>query len=242
MVLGMELPFALGPLDALNLAAAMFLVVAWLLIGLVIEYPPARRPSVSNLMADYRREWMVQMVTRQPRIFDATIIESLRQGTAFFASTCMIAIGGGVALIGNSARIQGLATDLTLSSEAILIEVKIILVLAFLATALLKFVWANRLFGYCSVLMAAVPNDVTDPLAYPRAAQAAEINITAARSFNRGLRAIYFALAALGWMLGPVALILATLTASAVMLRREFASTSRRVILSVRSGEHANSE
>jgi uncharacterized membrane protein len=33
------------------------------------------------------------------------------------------------------------------------------LVVAFLANALLKFIWAHRLFGYCSILMAAVPND-----------------------------------------------------------------------------------
>jgi uncharacterized membrane protein len=242
MVAPMNLPFSLGPLAGLDLIALAALVVAWVAIGALIEHPPASYPSVSNLMADFRREWMRQMVTRQPRIFDATVIESLRQGTAFFASACMIAIGGGVAVIGNSERLVGLASDLTLTTEGTLVEVKIILVLAFLSNALLKFVWANRLFGYCSVLMAAVPNEVTHPQAYPRAAQAAEINITAARSFNRGLRAIYFALAALGWLLGPWALIGATVIASGIMLRREFASTSRRVILSVASGEHASSE
>jgi uncharacterized membrane protein len=227
----MDLPFDLGPLDGPNLAAVLLLLAAWAGIGWLIEHPPRARPSVSLLMERYRRDWMAQMVTRQPRIFDASIIESLRQGTAFFASTCMIAIGGGVAMIGNSDRITGLATDLTLTTTGVPVEVKIILVLAFLANALLKFVWSNRLFGYCSVLMAAVPNDPGDALAYPRAAQAAEINITAARGFNRGLRAIYFALAALGWLLGPWGLIAATLAASAVMLRREFASTSRAVIL-----------
>jgi uncharacterized membrane protein len=228
----MTLPFSLGPLAGLDLVAVALLIGAWVGIGFLIEHPPASYPSVSNLMADFRREWMRQMVTRQPRIFDATIIESLRQGTAFFASACMIAIGGGVALIGNSDRLIGLASDLTLQSEGVLIEVKIIMVLAFLANALLKFIWANRLFGYCSVLMAAVPNDITHPQAYPRAAQAAEINITAARSFNRGLRAIYFALAALGWLLGPWALIVTTMVASGIILRREFASVSRQVILS----------
>jgi uncharacterized membrane protein len=242
MLAPMNMPFDLGPLDAQNLAAIAFLVAAWLLTGWLIEHPPAARPSVSTLMVRYRRDWMAQMVTRQPRIFDASIIDSLRQGTAFFASTCMIAIGGGVAMIGNSDRITGLAVDLPIDTGTVPIEAKIILILFFLANALLKFIWANRLFGYCSVLMAAVPNDVTDPRAYPRAAQAAEINITAARSFNRGLRAIYFALAALGWMLGPVALGLATVVASAVMLRREFASTSRGVMMSADSGEHPTSE
>lgn len=229
----MDLPFALGPLTGPDLAAVALLILASLVIGRIIEHPPARHPSVSLLMADYRREWMRQMVTRQPRIFDASIIASLRQGTAFFASACMIAIGGGVALIGNSDRLVGLATDLTIEAPEVLVEVKIILTLAFLANALLKFVWAHRLFGYCSVLMAAVPNDAAAPLAYPRAAQAAEINITAARNFNQGLRSIYFALGSLGWLLGPWALVGTTLAASAVMLRREFMSTSRRIMLSV---------
>lgn len=242
MVPHMNLPFSLGPLAGLDLVAVAFLLAAWLLLSWLIEHPPAAFPSVSVIMAGFRREWMRQMVTRVPRIFDATVIESLRQGTAFFASACLIAIGGGVALIGNSERLVGLASDLTIQAEGVLIEVKIIAVLAFLANALLKFIWANRLFGYCSVIMAAVPNDPEHPMAHPRAAQAAEINITAARSFNRGLRAIYFALAGLAWLLGPWALIGATVIACVIMLRREFASTSRRVIMDVASGDHAASE
>ncbi|WP_390621816.1 DUF599 family protein [Rubripirellula tenax] len=34
------------------------------------------------------------MVTREPRIFDSQIMASLRQGTSFFASTCLLAVGG----------------------------------------------------------------------------------------------------------------------------------------------------
>lgn len=221
----------LGALGTPDLLAVLVVLLLWAGSGWVIEHPPARRPSVSLIMQDYRQDWMRQFVTRQPRIFDATLIDSLRQGTAFFASACMIAIGGGVALIGNSDRLRGLAEDLTIDPTTIQVEVKMILTLAFLANALLKFVWAHRLFGYCAVLMAAVPNDVTDPQAYPRAAQAGDINITAARNFNKGLRAIYFALAALGWLFGPWGLILAALAATTVLLRREFVSQSRDVML-----------
>lgn len=227
----MTLPFPIHALSVLDAAALVILILAWSLTGWFVEHPPASRPSVSSVMADYRRDWMRQFVTRSPRIFDANVIDSLRQGTAFFASASMIAIGGGVALIGNAARLEGLAQDLTLEAEGVVVELKIILVLIFLANALLKFVWSHRLFGYCAILMAAVPNDPTDALAYPRAAQAAEINITAAKSFNRGLRAIYFALAAIGWLLGPWALIGATVLTSLVLLRREFASVSREVML-----------
>lgn len=214
-----------------DLLACVAVLAMWWGTGFLVEHPPASRISVSRLMSDYRQDWMKQFVTRSPRIFDANVIDSLRQGTAFFASACMLAIGGGVALIGNAAQLQGLAQDLTLEANSLVIELKIIFVLAFLANALLKFVWAHRLFGYCSILMAAVPNDPADPLAYHRAEQAAEINITAAKSFNRGLRSIYFALAALAWLLGPIAVGVAGIAASTVLLRREFASQSREVML-----------
>ena len=207
------------------------LVLAWLVSGWFSEHPPKALPSVSLLMEEYRRDWMRTFVTRQPRIFDATLIESLRQGTAFFASASMIAIGGGVAVIGNAATVQKLAADLPLAGTGPDVALRMLPVIGFLANALLKFVWANRLFGYCSILMAAVPNDPDDPIAFHRAGQAAEINITAAKSFNRGLRSIYFALAALGWLVGPWGLLLGTVLATGILVRREFASTSRRVIL-----------
>lgn len=219
--------------SALDLAAVGLLFAAWILSALAVEHPPAAYPSVSRLMADFRREWMVHFVTREPRIFDSQIVTNLRQSTAFFASGVMIAIGGGFALVGNADMLRGVAEDLTLGQDPVVVwEVKTILMLLFAANAFLKFVWAHRLFGYCAVLMAAVPNDPEDPDAYPRAAQAGEINVTAARGYNRGLRSVYFGIAAAAWLLGPVPLIAAVAVTLAVILRREFASESRRVLLS----------
>jgi uncharacterized membrane protein len=110
-------------------------------------------------------------------------------------------------------------------------EAKILLVILLVASGFLAFVWAHRLFGYCAVVMASVPNDPEAPSAYPRAEKAAEININAARSYNRGLRAIYFAMAALAWLLGPVALLISTAVTFVVLWRREFASKSRMTLL-----------
>jgi uncharacterized membrane protein len=221
----------LAAIPLIDLIGLGFLILAWLIAGWVSEHPPGSTPSVSTLMEEYRRDWMKTFVTRLPRIFDATLIDSLRQGTAFFASACMIAIGGGIAVIGNAAAVQRLTDELPLSGTGPEVALKMLPVIGFLANALLKFVWAHRLFGYCSILMAAVPNDPADPLAFHRAGQAAEINITAAKSFNRGLRSIYYALAALGWLLGPWGLLLSTVLATGILLRREFASASRKVIL-----------
>lgn len=220
-----------GPLTFGDALALGLLVASWLVLGFVIEHPPARHPSVSVIMQEFRRDWMRQFLTRQPRIFDATMIDSLRQGTAFFASASMIAIGGGVALMGNAGVAVGLAEDLTLPADPVAFQIRVLPVIAFLANALLKFVWAHRLFGYCAILMAAVPNDPAAPDAMERALQAAEVNIHAAKNFNRGLRAIYFALGALGWLLGPIGMVATVTMVSSVLIRREFASQSRQIML-----------
>lgn len=216
------------PLDA---AALGLLLLAWIGVARAIEAPHSRRPSVSFLMERYRHDWMRAYVTRAPRVFDMMALGNLRQGTAFFASSCLIAIGGGLALVANPQTLRGFAQDLSLETAPILIwELKMLLILLFLASALFKFIWSHRLFGYCAVVMSAAPND-DSPRAYHHAEQAADIANSAARSFNRGLRAIYFSLGAAAWLVGPVPLILATLATVAVLWRREFNSRSREILL-----------
>ncbi|SFS00396.1 DUF599 domain-containing protein [Yoonia litorea] len=219
-------------LSPLDWVAAAIIVTSCYLIGWWIEHPTASRPSVTVLMSERRRDWMKVFVTRDPRIFDSQIVGGLRQGTAFFASTCLLAVGGVLALIGNTEPLRGVAAEVSdMAVPVVLFQMKLSLVALFLTNAFLKFVWANRIFGYCAVMMAAVPNDPDDPIAYPRAAQAAELNIRAAINFNRGLRAMYFALGALAWLLGPEALLLSTVVVLFLLWTREFASLPRRIIV-----------
>ena len=219
----------LGPFDW---GAAGAMLLAWFLISWMIEHPGAKRPSVTVLMSERRRDWMKVFVTRDPRIFDSQILASLRQGTSFFASTCLLAVGGVLALAGNTEPLRGVAAEVTeMAVPVVIFQLKLAFVAIFLTNAFLKFVWANRVFGYCAVMMAAVPNDPADPVAFPRAAQAAELNIRAAINFNRGLRAMYFALAALAWLLGPIALMVSTVIVVWVVWSREFASLPRSILL-----------
>ncbi|WP_323035743.1 DUF599 domain-containing protein [Pararhodobacter sp.] len=222
----------LGLFSPWDFLALVLLAACWALLGRRIESDRAASQSVTVLMAAYRREWMRQFITRAPRIYDATIIGNLRQSTSFLASATMIALGGLLALIGNSERLVGVAQDLTLGSHnPRAVEIKLMLAGLFLTHAFLKFLWSNRLFGYASVIMSAVPNDPADPLCLPRATQAAEVNIRAAFNFNRGLRSTYFALASLVWLIGPWSLIGAVAVVSYMIWWREFASASRNILL-----------
>lgn len=222
----------LSLLSTLDWGVAAFLIAVWIVLGWIIEHPPKNRPSVTTLMSQKRRDWMEVFIHRDPRIFDSQILASLRQGTSFFASTCIFAIGGVLALAKNTDPLIGVTQEVTaVMSPVFTIQLKLAFVALFLTNGFLKFVWANRIFGYCAVLMSAVPNDPTDPRCVPIAGQAGELNIRAAMNFNRGLRSMYFALGALAWLLGPIHLLIATLVVIWVVWSREFASMPRDILL-----------
>ena len=228
-MIGADLLPLLSPADGL---AVGFTLLGGMALQRAIESPRFPRPSVSQIMASYRRDWMREFVTRQPRLYDASVLGGLREGITFYASSCLIGLGGGLALVADTRPLQGLALSFDLEADpALLVKAKVLFVLAFLVNAFLKFVWSHRLFGYCSVLMASVPNDPAHPRAQMRAARAAELNITAARNYNRGLRSVYYALGALGWLLGPWALLVTMGATFATLIRREFASQSRAAIV-----------
>jgi uncharacterized membrane protein len=224
--------FDLAPLlSVLDLAAVVVLIGGAWIVGWRIEHPPTRRPSVTGLMAAHRLAWMQRFAERDNRIFDSQILSNLRQSTTFFASSCLLAIGGVLALIGNVEPLTGLAD--TLYDEAapkVLWQLKLVLVALFLVQAFLRFVWSNRVFGYCAVLMGAMPNDPDDPGVPDLVRQAADLNIRAAINFNRGLRAMYFALGATAWLMGPELLLVAGSLAIWVVWSREFASAPRQIL------------
>jgi uncharacterized membrane protein len=217
----------LSPADVAGLA---LLALAYFGTGWVIEHPGRDRRSVTVMMAEIRRQWMRELARRDQRIFDSQIVGNLRNATSFFASTTILVIGGVLAVAGN-AEMLGTVTGGLLADErpVELYQLKLFLVALLLVAAFLRFVWSNRLFGYCSVVMAAVPAP-GDPMAMTVARQAAELNIRAAFNFNRGLRAIYFALAAATWMLGVVPLMLATLATVWTLWDREFSSHPHRIL------------
>ena len=115
--------------------------------------------------------------------------------------------------MGSPDHLVELTQAMTQSQEATSLKLQIKLAFAtlFLVYAFLKFAWSNRLFSYCTVLMAAVPNNPNHPQAILRAIMAGEISIRTALNFNRGLRAIYFALASLAWLTGAPILLTAFL-------------------------------
>ncbi len=73
---------------------------------------PHGRNSLNARMNIYREVWMRRMLDREVRIVDTQIMGSLQNGTAFFASTSLLAIGGALTLLRSTDAAMSVAVDL----------------------------------------------------------------------------------------------------------------------------------
>jgi uncharacterized membrane protein len=215
-----------------DLLAFAFFVAAWGGYHYAIEF--GSRSGLNVSMAEYRMRWMAEMSRRDNRIVDANIMTSLQNGTAFFASTSLLAIGASATLLRASDDAVKIAADLPfgIAATRTLWEVKVIGLLFIFGYAFFKFAWAYRLFNYAAVLVGATPS-ANSPDAAERAliaGRAGRMGVAAARHFTRGQRAFFFALAYLGWFLSPWALVATTGFVMVVMWSRQYTSDAHDAI------------
>ena len=218
--------------DYLGLA---FFALAWMAYWAAVELTPAGRRGLNPLMNEYRHRWMEQLVVRENRIVDTTILASLQNGTAFFASTSLIAVGGVLALFQSTDTVVGLFAELPfgLSTTRVAWEVKVMGLAVVFVYAFFKFAWSYRLFNYVAILVGSVPvlRDDNHEEASAAARRAAAMSVVAGKHFNRGQRAFFFALAYLGWFVSAYVFIAATAAVLYVMWKRQFASDAREALL-----------
>jgi uncharacterized membrane protein len=225
-------------LSSLDFAALVFFIVAWFVYHVLLELTGLGRNGLNRMMNDYRYTWMEQMVVRENRIVDSTLTSSLQNGTAFFASTSLVALGGVVTLFRSTDTAVTIFADLPLglptTREAW--EVKVLGLAVIFIYAFFKFAWSYRLFNYVIILVGAVPVLTSSNVEEARAAarRAAALNVVAGKHFNRGQRAFFFALAYLGWFVSAYILFLTTAGVFFVMWRRQFASDARHALVDPR--------
>ncbi|WP_324617391.1 DUF599 domain-containing protein [Microvirga alba] len=219
----------------LDYVAMGFFGVAWFAYHAAVELTPAGHRSLNAVMNQYRYRWMEQLVVRENRIVDTTIMASLMNGTAFFASTSLIAIGGVLALLRSADAVLPVFANLPFgqATTPLIWEVKVIGLAIIFVYAFFKFAWSYRLFNYMAIIVGAVPvlNEGNREEGLAVAHQAASMNIVAGKHFNRGQRAFFFSLAYLGWFIGPYVFVVATAAVLYVMWRRQFISDARLAAL-----------
>jgi uncharacterized membrane protein len=212
----------------LDIAASLFFVLSWAGYALFAQWRSKSVPTLHNTMDGYRRLWMVRMIERDNRMVDVNIMRNLTRSSQFFASTTMLVLGALIALMGYVQQALDVVSGLpfTVKASQRLLEIKIMLMVLIFVYAFFKFSWAIRQLGFCSTLIGAAPKQPRDnPEQYAADIdRLAAVTSYAGTNFNDGLRAYYFALAAMTWFLHPYLMLIATAWVVYVLYHREFES------------------
>ncbi len=210
-------------LDWIGLA---WFVVCWLGYEQVVERGWSGRKTLLEETNKLRLGWGRVMLTREPRIVDAALIANLLPSLSFYANTSIYIIAALFAALGTLDQLITTASEMpfsrVLSREAT--EIKLLILLGVFVIAYFKFTWSLRQFNLLSITLGSVPQKASKDEMEIHAQKFAAVNSCAGNDFNRGLRAYYFGMAVMSWMVSPWLFILSTIVIVIVLARREFFS------------------
>jgi uncharacterized membrane protein len=223
----------IADLSTLDVVALALFLTVWGGYNSLFDGRFRRPESINSKMVAMREVWMANLLRRENRIGDATMIGLTIRTATFFASTTVILIA---ALVGVLGSISAAGTDTVQMSSLFhatgraLFELKTFVLISVFIYAFFKFTWAIRQFNYFSAVLGSAPYLSPTDVDHGIARRMAEILSHAIWTLNAGVRAYYFAVAALSWFVGPLFFIVTTLLMTVVLVRRQLYSATQRAI------------
>lgn len=209
--------------DWIGLAWFLF---CWLGYEMVVERGWIGRQTLLEETHKMRLAWGRVMLKRGQRIVDVALIGNLLQSLSFYANTSIYIIAALFAALGALDQLMAAASELpfskVLSREAT--EIKLLILIGVFVVAYFKFTWSLRQFNLLSITLGSVPQEADDEEQEKYAQKFAAVNSCAGNDFNRGLRAYYFGMAVMSWMVSPWLFICSTVVIVFVLARREYSS------------------
>lgn len=212
--------------------ASIFPILCWLGYNLGVPFVEARRPSLSVIMSMQRRRWVANAAKRETPV-DAILAGNLMGSVSFLASTSMLIVLALFAALGQLPALArtvstfGFANDYTAGE----MQLHLLVLLAIFASSFFAFTLSLRQFNHFCIMLGALSHQV--PATEEEIAGIAMLNSLAAKNFNSGIRAFYFAVPAVAWFASPWLSIVVTLIMTAFIIHREFFSSAHRVAASV---------
>jgi uncharacterized membrane protein len=222
--------------SGLDWFALTWFVICWFGYEQVVERGWSRRTTLHEETHRLRLGWGRVMVKRNQRIVDSALIGNLLPSLSFYANTSIYIIAALFAALGTLDQLMTAASELpfsrALSREAT--ELKLLILLGVFVIAYFKFTWSLRQFNLLSITLGAIPHDAGDDELELHAKKFAAVNSCAGDDFNRGLRAYYFGMAVMSWMVSAWLFIFSTVVIVVVLARREFSSPVLKALTAFR--------
>jgi uncharacterized membrane protein len=183
-----------------------------------------------------RRQWMEQTTHRDVRVVDGVVIQNLSTSPSFFASTTILIIGGLLAVLGTTDKAHELVREIPFAARTsvLVFDLKIVLMLVIFVYAFFRFTWSMRQYTFGALVLGSMPPPEDFAAGkFERehfADRAGKLLGMAAETFNDGIRAYYFSLAAIAWFFSPLVFAVATALVVGVLYTREFHSQVLQVL------------
>jgi uncharacterized membrane protein len=227
------------PLQRIDIIGLFLWSALWLFYLWFAEFKGKNRPNLATGMQGYRRAWMKQAFHRDNRALDAILVGNLMHTCTFFTSTTLLIVGGLFAWAGGKdSGVDVLqAIPFAKRDSLLLFEFKVMAIAGVMTYALLRFTWAIRQFNLVSILIGAYKREghtiaehevsTEDALMVERAAR---LNELAGTNFTQALRAYYFAVPLLLWLVNPWMLIIGSMAITLATYYMEFRSATIRAL------------
>lgn len=224
------------PIDAF---AAFWLIFCWLGYTIFARKRARRSFCLASVLHYHRRAWMTAMLQRDVRVGDASLLSNLERNTSFLASTTIFIIAGLVTILASIDKVYAMLQAVPFAQghiSLLQLQFKVVLLLLIYIYAFFTLTWSLRQYGFCAVLVGAAPIYPTegpvDEKGRIYAQGVSKIIDLAGHSYNYGLRAFYFSLSILAWLVSTWVFLLAVTLVVLVLYRREFYSGTLHAMIS----------
>lgn len=232
----------ISPLDIFSF---FWFLSCWLGYSLFARKQAKKRNSLSSVLYRYRKEWVLKLSKSGMSEVDSDLLGSLERQVSFMASTSLLILASLVTVLSAASEDFMNMSSLQFVEEVSLeiVQMKLLLMIFIFVYGFFTFSWALRQYGFCFVLFGSSFNTVRyykgheeyQPQAVPRDFKAvAKVLDRAAHSYNYGIRAYYFAMAALAWFINDWFFMAACAVIIFVLYRREFQSSSLQAMVDAR--------
>ena len=216
----------------MTLIASVFPIMCWLGYNYGVPFVERWRPSLSVIMSMQRRRWVANTFVRESPL-DAILSGNLMQSVSLLASTSVLLVlaiftaFGALPTLMRSLGTLGLGADYT----AVDMQIHLLVLLGIFVSSFFAFTLSLRQFNHFCIMVGAIdhnrkPTDTEiDAMTM--------LNALAARNFNNGIRAYYFAVPAVAWFGSPVLSFVVCAFTLGVIVHREFFSSAHRLAASV---------
>lgn len=254
----LQFKFSLSKLRAMDISPSdiigfVWFICCWMGYTLFARRAATKRNSLSSVLYRYRQEWVRKLSQSGMSEVDAEMLSSLERQVSFLASTCLLILASLVTVLGTASSMFMNLSSLWFVTEVSLqvVQLKLLLLIFIFVYGFFTFTWAIRQYGFCFILFGSSFHTVKyyqeaenyRAVAAKRDFEAlAKVLDRAAHSYNYGIRAYYFAMAAMAWFINVWFFMIACAVIVFILYRREFLSSSLKAMVSARLSDNVNDE